>query len=186
MTQTKQRFIALAPLVLAASSLSTPAQAGPKDWGTVSDVGVYTLIAASVAVPVAKHDKQGAFQAVGSFAATSLVTEGLKQAFPKTRPDGSDRKSFPSGHTSRAFSSAATLYNRQGPAIGVPAFIVASLVGVARVKADKHFWSDVAVGAAIGTASGFLITRNRPSEAQATLMPWGDTKGGGLAFAMRF
>jgi membrane-associated phospholipid phosphatase len=166
--------------------LAAPAHAKPSDWATFSDVGVYTLIATSVALPVARHDKQGAFQAVGSFAATSLVTEGLKQAFPKTRPDGSDRKSFPSGHTSRAFSSAATLYNRQGPTIGIPAFVVASLVGVARVKANKHFWTDVAVGAAIGTAYGFLITRNPPAGGQATLMPWGDTKGGGLAFAMRF
>lgn len=173
-------------LPVMALCLATPLKAETKDWATASDVGAYGLMAASIALPVAKRDKQGAFQAAGSLAATSLITEGLKLSFPKTRPDGSDRKSFPSGHTSRSFSSAATLYNRQGPGVGIPAFVLASFVGLARVKADKHFVVDVMAGAAIGTASGFLITRNRPDNAKSVLIPWGDTKSAGLAFATRF
>ncbi len=172
-------------IALAATLCSSPLQASKKGWSDASDVGAYSLIAVSVGLPIAKGDKQGALQAGGAFAITSAITEGMKQAFPKTRPDGSDRKSFPSGHTSRSFSAAATLYNRQGPAIGIPAFVVASFVGVARVQADKHFWSDVAVGAAIGTATGFLITNKRP-DAKTALVPWADTKGGGVSFAMRF
>jgi membrane-associated phospholipid phosphatase len=170
-----------------AITVATPALAkGQKGWATASDIGAYSLIAASVGIPLVRDDKQGALQAVGSFAATSLVTEGLKQAFPKLRPDGSDRKSFPSGHTSRSFAAAATIFNREGKSLGIPAFVVASFVGVARVKGDKHFWSDVLVGAAIGTASGFIITRERPDEKSAMIMPWGDTQGGGISFAMRF
>jgi membrane-associated phospholipid phosphatase len=176
--------IVAAVVILAAAP--APAVANEKDWATISDVGVYTLMAASLGVPLINKDKHGVYQAVGAFAATSLMTEGLKQAFPKTRPDGSDRKSFPSGHVSRAFSSAATLYNRSGPALGIPAFAVASLVGVARVKADKHFWSDVLVGAAIGTTSGFLLTHKRPDNSQSAVIPWGDTKGAGVTVAMRF
>jgi membrane-associated phospholipid phosphatase len=164
---------------------AAPAHASKKGWSDASDVGAYTLIAASIGLPLAKGDKQGALQAAGAFAVTSAVTEGMKQAFPKTRPDGSDRKSFPSGHTSRSFAAAATLYKRQGPEIGIPAFVVASFVGVARVKADKHFWTDVGVGAAIGTAAGLLITNKRP-DAKTAFVPWADTKGGGISFAMRF
>jgi membrane-associated phospholipid phosphatase len=107
-----------------------------------------------------------------------------KEAFPELRPDGSNRKSFPSGHTSLAFASAATLYQRQGAKVGIPAFLVAGFVGVARVKADKHHWYDCVVGAGIGAAAGFLIT-NKP-ERQVALMPWGDTKGGGISLAARF
>jgi membrane-associated phospholipid phosphatase len=60
-----------------------------------------------------------------------------------------------------------------------------SFVGLARVQADKHHWYDVLVGAGIGTASGFLITRER-SARQAVVLPWGDSKSGGVSVAMRF
>lgn len=173
---------------IAAAAMFVPASAQANDektWATVSDVGVYSLTLVAIGLPVAKGDKHGAFQAAGSIGASMLVTTGLKETFPELRPDGSDRKSFPSGHTSRAFASAATLYNREGPAVGIPAMAVASLVGVARVQADKHFWHDVLVGAGIGMASGFLITNER-SEKQALVVPWGDTKSAGVSVAMRF
>lgn len=165
-----------------------PVSAQAKDekaWSTASDIGVNGLTLVALGLPVVKGDKQGAFQAAGSIGASMLVATGLKEAFPELRPDGSDRKSFPSGHTSRAFAAAATLYNREGPAVGIPAMAVASFVGVARVQADKHHWHDVLVGAGIGMASGFLIT-NRRSERQAMVVPWGDTKSAGVSVAMRF
>jgi membrane-associated phospholipid phosphatase len=175
-----QHLIALATL-----SLPFNAQAKESDWAKASDIGAYGLLAVSVALPAAKKDGKGALQAGLSFAATSAVTEAMKEAFPKTRPDGSNRKSFPSGHTSRSFSAAATLYNRQGAKVGIPAFAIAGFVGLARVEAKKHYWSDVAVGAAIGTAAGFLITRT-PADRKSALIPWGDTKGGGVTLIAQF
>ncbi len=163
-----------------------PAQASDKDWQTASDVALYGLVATSLGVPLAKGDTQGALQAGGSYAATSLLTLGAKEAFPKLRPDGSDRKSMPSGHTSRAFAAAATLYNRQGESWGIPAFAVAGFVGLARVEGRKHYWSDVAVGAALGTVTGLLITRERPDARAAQIVPWGDSKGGGVSLSARF
>lgn len=173
-------------VAVAAISFAAPSQAKPSDWQTASNVAVYSLMALSIGLPAAERDKQGVFQAAGSIATTSLVTEGMKAAFPKTRPDGSDRKSFPSGHASRAFAAAATLYNRQGQNIGIPAFVVAGFVGLARVEGKKHYWADVAAGAALGTAAGFLITNSPPQGNQAVLSPWVEHKGGGLSFAMRF
>jgi PAP2 superfamily len=172
----------------AAAALTSPSTASAKNekaWATVSDVGLYGLSALAIGLPIAKRDKQGAFQAAGSIGATSLITTGLKEIFPERRPDGSDRKSFPSGHTSVSFAAAASLYNREGKAVGIPALAVASLVGVARIEADKHFYYDVLVGAGIGLATGFLITHDRPQRSVA-LIPWGDTKGGGVVLAMRF
>ena len=177
------RFTLAALGALALSS--SPVQASTKGWEDASDIGVYSLFAASIAIPVLKNDGKGVLQAGGSFVAASLVTEGLKEAFPTLRPDGSDRRSFPSGHTSRSFAAAATIWKRNGAAYGIPAAIVAGLVGTARMKANKHRFGEVAVGAAIGLASGILIT-NKHAGAQTTLVPWGDTKGGGLAFAARF
>jgi membrane-associated phospholipid phosphatase len=177
------RWIAVPALMLACAPTSVLAK-NEKTWGTASDIGAYGLTAVALGLPLARHDSDGALQAAGSVAAATLVTTGLKEAFPELRPDGSDRKSFPSGHTSMAFSAAASLWMREGKPVGIPAFVVASFVGLARVKADKHHWYDVVAGAGIGGVAGLLITR-RPSQ-QASLIPWGDTKGGGVAFAMRF
>lgn len=177
-------FLALCA-VSAFTSPSTAWAKNEKAWATVSDVGLYGLSALAIGLPIAKRDKQGAFQAAGSIGAASLITTGLKEIFPERRPDGSDRKSFPSGHTSVSFAAAASLYNREGKAVGIPALAVASLVGVARIEADKHFYYDVLVGAGIGLATGFLITHDRPQRSVA-LIPWGDTKGGGVVLAMRF
>ena len=69
-----------------------PAQANEKTWATASDVGAYGLTAVALGLPLIKGDMQGAFQAAGSVAAASLITTGLKEAFPELRPDGSDRK----------------------------------------------------------------------------------------------
>ncbi len=165
---------------------ATPAVAGTSGWKTASDIGAYSLITTSIGVPALRGDTAGAWQAAGSFGATSIATEGLKQTFPRTRPDGSNRKSFPSGHTSRSFAAAATLLNREGPALGVPAFLVASFVGVARVEGKKHYWSDVIVGAGIGTGIGLLLTKKRDEGSQAAFLPWADTKGAGLSVAARF
>lgn len=162
------------------------AQAKNEDtWATISDIGAYGLIAVSIGTPLVKGDTNGALQAGGSVAAATLVSQGLKEAFPELRPDGSDRKSFPSGHTANAFAAAASLYNRQGASVGIPAMAVATLVGVARVQADKHHWYDAVAGGAVGLTAGLLITRDRPNRKSA-LVPWGDSKGGGISFAMRF
>jgi membrane-associated phospholipid phosphatase len=184
MTRTLKARLMTASLVIGLSA--TPAMAdSKKDWATASDIGSYSLAAIAIGLPLVKHDTNGAWQAGGSIASAQIISLGLKSAFPELRPDGSDRKSFPSGHTAQSFAAAATIYNREGKSLGIPAFVVASLVGFARVKADKHHWYDVAAGAAIGAGSGFLITRTRP-ENSISVIPWGDTKGGGVTVGMRF
>jgi len=171
-------------LLLVAAPMQAQAK-NEKAWATASDVGVAGLSLAALGLPIAEGDTQGAFQAAGSLGASALITTGLKYTFPELRPDGSDRKSFPSGHTSAAFAAAATLYSRQGADIGVPAMLAASFVGLARVQADKHHWYDVVIGAGIGSASGFLITCKR-SQREAFVLPWGDSTSAGVSVAMRF
>jgi hypothetical protein len=178
------RRLCITAASIASIGFCSPALADERDWQRASDVGAYGLMAFSIGLPVMKKDKHGVFQASGSLLATSVVTEAMKEAFPKTRPDRSDRKSFPSGHTSRSLSSAATIYNRYGAKNGIPAFAVASLVGAARYEGRKQNWSDVPTGAALSTASGLLIKHKRPTETKSALMPRGDTKSAGISFAM--
>lgn len=135
-------------------------------------------------MPLIYADEQGALQAGASVGAAVLTTQGLKRLFPEVRPDGSNNRSFPSGHTSIAFSAAASILERRGQSEGIPAFALASFVGIARVEANKHFWYDAAAGAAIGSVSGLLIT-HRPGASDAVI-PWGDAHSAGVIYAVRF
>jgi hypothetical protein len=164
---------------------ATPAQAlSKKEWDDASRLGEVGLVAAGLSLPAAKGDGKGALQSGESVAAAFVLTEGLKEIFPEQRPDRSNRRSFPSAHTSVSFAAAASMHQRYGWQVGLPATLVASFVGVARVEADKHHWYDVVVGAGIGEAAGFLLTSRR--DASVRVLPWGDTHGAGLAMDARF
>lgn len=90
-------------------------------------------------------------------------------ATPRGLPDAC--QSFFSGHTSNtAFNLfyAASAYDLYGPATQKPgasalAYAFATVgtvaVGTARVSAGWHYWSDVAVGALVGTGVGLLTPR---------------------------
>lgn len=93
---------------------------------------------------------------VVSFGLNYAVTQGLKHSIHEMRPDGTDNKSFPSGHTAVAFCGATTLmheYRKVSPWIGVAGYAVATGVAVDRVRRNRHHWYDVVAGAAIGVAS---------------------------------
>ena len=85
---------------------------------------------------------------------TEVLTIGLQFATHRERPDGSNSRSFPSGHTSGAFALAAVTEVLYGPWFGVPAFALASLVGISRIDSNKHVATDVLAGALLGTLIG--------------------------------
>lgn len=84
---------------------------------------------------------------------------GLKRAVNAERPDGSDNRSFPSGHTAWAFFGATVLSHELGyrsPWYTVGAYTVACGVGISRVIEKEHFPTDVVAGAGIGIIAGQL------------------------------
>ncbi len=88
-----------------------------------------------------------------SVALMAGTVQGLKNATNVMRPDGSDNHSFPSGHTATAFMTATMLnkeYGYKSPWIGVGAYSVATATGLMRMANNKHWLSDVMVGAGIG------------------------------------
>jgi len=172
--------------LLAAVSLgaATPAAAAERDWAKASDIGRNGLMIAALAVPAVQGDFTGTGQAALSLGSTRFVTDVIKSTIPEERPDGSDERSFPWGHASMSFAAAATLHKRNGWEFGLPAHAVAAFVGLARVKADKHYVHDVIVGAAIGEAAGWLLTSRKNARVQ--WVPWGDSRGAGATVAMRF
>lgn len=66
----------------------------------------------------------------------------------------SDQFSFPSGHTAAAFLFACLVANFY-PALTIPLYIWASLVGISRVLLGVHYPSDTIAGAILGTACAF-------------------------------
>lgn len=171
---------------LAALALLTPvsAHASDRDWDRASSIARDALIGAALGAPVIKGDWQGDLQAAGSMVAAGGGTFVLKELIHERRPDGSDYRSFPSGHTSVSFAAAASLEKRYGWHAGLPAFLVASFVGLARVEASKHYVHDVLAGAAIGTLSGALLTTRHDDTVRLT--PWSAPGGGGMNLAIRF
>ncbi|MBC8434015.1 MAG: phosphatase PAP2 family protein [Desulfobacterales bacterium] len=92
------------------------------------------------------------------FLTTVGITYGLKKTVDKQQPNG-DPESFPSGHTSLAFSGASFIQRRYGWKYGTPAYIVASFVGFSSVKSDNHYPEDVLAGAALGVACTYLFAK---------------------------
>ena len=87
---------------------------------------------------------------------TAATTYTLKNTIHDTRPDGTDRHAFPSGHAAIAFSGAHVLYKEYkdvSPWIGIGGYAVAAAVSCDRVLRNRHHWDDVAAGAAIGILS---------------------------------
>ncbi|MDD3603839.1 MAG: phosphatase PAP2 family protein [Kiritimatiellae bacterium] len=122
-----------------ATMLATPSGAAPAGWAASKAKGIGVEWVASDA--------------------TRIITRNIKKGVARGRPDGSNDHSFPSGHTSMAFSRA-TLASRNIRAMSLPNPVEYSLQGAtdiaavgtgwARLEAGVHYPSDVLAGAALG------------------------------------
>jgi undecaprenyl-diphosphatase len=100
---------------------------------------------------------------LATLAGTNLCVEGLKRTVNRPRPDGERKRSnasFPSSHAANAFAVAWAL-RRRWPRLA-PAFLVfAAAVALSRVYLNRHFASDVVVGAALGVLWAWGMARWR-------------------------
>ena len=86
-----------------------------------------------------------------------VLTQGIKVSVDRTRPNGS-RYSFPSGHTSATFATAAVIQEHYGWKVGIPAYAFAGFTGWTRVRDGQHWLSDVVFGSAVGIIAGHAVT----------------------------
>lgn len=80
----------------------------------------------------------------------------LKHLVKEERPDGTNHLSFPSGHTTTAFSSAHFLfreYEDENIWLAISGYPIAIFTGVYRTLNDKHWVGDVVAGAGFGILS---------------------------------
>lgn len=96
---------------------------------------------------------------------TSADTNPSNFAFMRGRR-GTDFESFPSGHSTSAFAAAAavsaetaTWWPKTRWIFGPILYGGAAMVGVSRMYDDKHWASDVIMGAAVGTFAGLKTVR---------------------------
>ena len=95
---------------------------------------------------------------------TELIVQPVKRLVHSERPDGSDCRSFPSGHTARAFMGAELLRIAYGGWVPYAGYAVAAATGVMRMAAGRHWFTDVVAGAGIGIFSAQMARLLLPLE----------------------
>ena len=151
-------FFILSSLLLC---LAVPGHAQERRSDAVDNVLEYVPYASLIALKACGVESRDRWMPlVATTAATWVATAGsvyvLKHSIHETRPDGSNNRSFPSGHTAISFAGATLLhheYHDVSPWISVAGYSVATFVGIDRVLRDRHHWYDVAAGAGIGFAA---------------------------------
>ncbi len=92
---------------------------------------------------------------------------------------GDQYRSFPSGHTVAAFAAASAVTSQTADwwpnsrfLIGAAMYGGAALTGISRMYDNRHWASDVIVGAGIGTFAGLKVVRFNRSHSGNTLDKW--------------
>lgn len=121
----------------------------------------YTSVFALKAFGVDSKDnwRDLALTTAASWVMAAAPAYALKHSVNAWRPDHTDQKSFPSGHSTVAFAGATMLrheYGHLSPWVSVAGYGLATFVAVDRVARDRHHWYDVAAGAALGTGMSEL------------------------------
>ncbi|HEY4609806.1 MAG TPA: phosphatase PAP2 family protein [Ilumatobacteraceae bacterium] len=131
--------------------------------------GIWQLISVGRLITGRTSSRQSlAFSALIG-AESLVVNQGVKRLFGRIRPTESgdprfpvrrpSTSSFPSGHASAAFFSAAILTAATGKRFAPVWYSTAAVVAVSRAYVRIHHPSDVVAGAAVGVALGTIGSR---------------------------
>lgn len=137
--------------------------------------------------------KSYALMAAKSMLISGIATYALKNMFHRVRPSGGDPNnfegldgkfgsnvSFPSGHTTLAFSAAtyiAETNKHRGPLIPILAYSAAAISAWSRVHDKAHWGSDVIIGALIGHLVTKSVLNSKVAEKGFLITPGIDLNG---------
>ena len=135
---------------------------GKRRWKAVAAMVIVAAIGAAVVFLFFRKFRQGGAAMCGAILLSLLVGNLLlKNLVARDRPCWIDPDflqllvsvpkdfSFPSAHTMISVSAAAALFH-YSKALGIPALVIAALVGFSRLYLFVHFPTDVLAGAVIG------------------------------------
>lgn len=139
------------------------------DW---VNIGVPAGLLAGGIIGNDKRMRQNALYVASSSAVNALATILIKKLVKRPRPFLANVKikavyhpreySFPSGHTSTAFTTATAL-SQAYPKwyVVVPSYLWAGSVSFSRLYLGVHYPTDVAAGALLGTGTAFSLRSMR-------------------------
>jgi len=169
-----------------------------EDWGKtrIDDFAQFVPTAGYLGVGLFAESEHNLLErsmiATNSTLVMTAAVNALKYTVRRLRPDGSTKNSFPSGHTATAFMGAELVMMEYGGWYGIAAYTFATGVGLMRMYNNRHWFSDVMAGAAIGVLSAhagyWLLPLERRwfkmegKSSQLTVVP----SAGGLALAYTF
>jgi hypothetical protein len=140
----------------------------------IGQLAVTSLLDFATDARITASDYERSFVFAKALLYTASITEISKNLLPRIRPDGSNNRSFFSGHVSSSFTMSAFIYREisdwvdgiefshrsrttstllRGAAFAA-CYGWATYVGYSRIRDRKHYLSDVLVGAAVGTVTG--------------------------------
>jgi membrane-associated phospholipid phosphatase len=133
-------------------------------------VGVPLITLGAGYISKNKELQRKGWENFGSLAIGYAITYSLKRIVDRDRPIAkysfidpyktSTKNSFPSGHSTVAFSTATSLsINFKKWYVVVPAYLWAGAMGYSRLHLGVHYPSDVLAGAIIGSGSAWLSHR---------------------------
>ncbi len=149
---------------------------------------------------ITQEDYKRIFLFQKSLIYTYTITEIVKSITNRERPDGSDNRSFFSGHTSTTFAASTYLFlelndlydnwslTKDNPFLKTTFNVVsfstlygwAGYVGYSRIRDKKHYLSDVVVGAAVGTLISMIVYNNCCGDTEGFLHHLNFFSGGNL------
>lgn len=125
-------------------------------------------ITASLLLLISKKTRKVGIMALAALMLSVLIDNViLKNVVGRTRPyevipeltsliGAPSDFSFPSGHTGSSFAAAVVMYKKLPKKMGIPALILAFLIGFSRLYVGVHYPSDVICGAGIGSGIALL------------------------------
>lgn len=134
-------------------------------WRQFSDFSIAGLVTGSLATPMLmqKRSIQPLIKVSRAFALNNFACSLLKNAVHRARPkpalipevaqNGDNAKSFPSSHASNALVAATSMVLMTPESSAVfhaTIYALGASIAIGRVMADRHFFTDIVVGGAIG------------------------------------
>ncbi len=146
----------------------------------MGDIKIGSALVLLVIVPAGWRWRRAALTIICGLVAQALSTDLLKWLIGRPRPcdydnpalsppppgfygPGHDFNSCPSGHAAFSFM-LATVAAAYFPRWRWPAYLLATFIACGRLMLDKHYLSDVIIGAALGCLIAYLFLRIWPAQ----------------------